>query len=191
MPATLTPVSLRLTPEEYLDWEETQEEKHEYVHGEVSPASGATRTHIDIALNLAVALRLAFRGTECSAFTSDMRVQVEPGGRYTYPDLSAACGEAAFLTPRETTLTNPALVVELPLDQSEANGLGVKLAAYRGVPSVREIVLVRQDRRAAEVYRCEGAGRWSIEEVGPDGALALASVSAEVSMGDVYEGTGL
>ena len=88
MPATLTPVSLRLTPEEYFAWEETQEEKHEYIHGEVFPMSGATREHIDIAGNFYVALRLAFRGTECSAFTSDMRVQVEPDGRYTYPDLS-------------------------------------------------------------------------------------------------------
>ncbi|WP_420455327.1 Uma2 family endonuclease [Rubrivirga sp.] len=188
MPATLTPVSLRLTPEEYFDWEETQEEKHDYIYGEVFAMSGANRTHNDIAGNLAVALRLAFRGTECSAFSSDMRVQVEPDGRYTYPDLPAVCGEPTFLNARETTLVNPALVAEVLSPSTEAYDRGDKLATYRGVPSIREIVLVRQDRRAVEVYRREGEARWTVEDLG-QGTLALASVGAEVSFDELYAGT--
>ena len=191
MPAPLTPVSLRLTPEEYFAWEETQEEKHEYIHGEVFAMSGATREHIDIAGNFYVALRLAFRRTECAAFTSDMRVQVEPDGRYTYPDLSAVCGEAAFLDQRKTTLTNPALVVEVLSDSTETYDKGAKLDAYRGVPSVREIVLVRQDRRAVSAYRREGDGRWTIEDLGGAALLALQSVGVDVPLDDLYEGTGL
>lgn len=76
-------------------------------------------------------------------------------------------------------------------DSAETYDRGEKSAAYRAVPSVREIVLVRQDRRAAEVYRREGAARWTIEEVAADGALTLASVGAEVTMSDLYAGTGL
>ena len=191
MPATLTPVSLRLTPEEYFAWEETQEEKHEYIHGEVFSMSGATREHIDIAGNLYVALRLAFRGTECSVFPSDMRVQVEPDGRYTYPDLSAVCGEATFLDRKKTTLTNPALVVEVLSDSTETYDRGAKLDAYREVPSVREVVLVRQDRRAVSAYRRDDDGRWTIEDLGGAGTLALQSVGVDVTLDDLYEGTGL
>ena len=190
MPATLTPVSLRLTPEEYFAWEETQEEKHDYIHGEVFAMSGATRTHNDLALNFAVALRLAFRGTDCAVFTSDMRVQIEAGGRYTYPDLSAACGALEFADAQETTFTNPALVVEVLSRSTETYDRGDKLAAYRGVPSVQEVVLVRQDRRGVEAYRRQGDGRWAIEDVA-GGAVALPSVGAEVSLDDLYAGTGL
>ncbi|GAB5534934.1 MAG: Uma2 family endonuclease [Rubricoccaceae bacterium] len=191
MPATLTPVSLRLTPEEYFAWEETQEEKHDYVHGEVFSMSGATRTHHDIAFNVAVALRIVFRDTERSVYTSDMRVQVEPSGRYTYPDLSAVNGASEFVDAKETTLTNPALIIEVLSESTEAYDRGEKLAAYREVSTIQEIVLIRQDRRAAEVYRREGENRWSIEEIPGDGTLELASVSATVGMDEVYAGTGV
>lgn len=189
MPATLTPVSLRLTPQEYFDWEETQEEKHDYIYGEVFPMSGATRTHNDIALNLALALKVAFRDTRCSVFASGMRVQVEAGGRYTYPDVSATCQAAEFTSPKETTLVNPALVVEVLSDGTEAYDRGDKLDLYRTMPSVQEIVLVRQDRRAVQAWRQQG-GRWTVEDV-TDGVLALESAGAEVSLDDLYDGTRL
>ena len=190
MPATLTPVSLRLTFEEYVAWERTQEEKHDYVHGEVFPMSGASRVHAEITGNLYLALRLAFRGTDCRVYASEMRTEVEAGGRYTYPDLCAVCGEARFLGPKETTLTNPALVVEVLSDSTEAYDAGEKLSAYRAMPSLREIVHVRQDRRAATAYRRGGDGRWTIEDV-TGGPLTLESVGVEVPFDDLYESTGL
>ena len=191
MPATLTPVSLRLTPDEYVEWEEGQEEKHEYIHGEVFAMSGSTRTHNRIASNFLVALHKAFADMDCEVFNEGMRVQVEAGGRYTYPDVSAVCGASEFSTPKQTTLTNPALVVEVLSERTEAYDRGEKLAAYRGVASIQEIVLVRQDARAAEVYRRESTGRWTLEEVDPEGGIELASVGAMVPMSDLYAGSGV
>ncbi len=188
MPATLTPVSLRFTPEEYFDWEETQEEKHDYVYGEVFAMSGSTEPHNIIAGNFFVALHRAFAGTDCTVYNEGMRVQVEKNGRYTYPDVSAVCGDRAFSTPRRTPLTNPSLIVEVLSDRTEGYDRGDKLAAYRGVPSIQEIVLVRQDRRAVEVYRREGEARWTAEDLS-EGPLALASVNAEVSFDELYAGT--
>ena len=187
MIATLEPVSLRLTPEEYFDWEETQEEKHEYIHGEVFIVSGGTRTHDVIAGNAYVALHAAFRGTDCTVFSSDLRVQVEPGGRYTYPDVSAACGALEFTSPKETALVNPALVVEVLSDRTETYDRGGKLDAYRTVPSIREIALVRQDRHAVQVWRRDG-GRWTVEDLA-EGTLTLASVRAEITLDELYAGT--
>ena len=183
------PVSLRLTPDEYFDWDEDQEGKYEYVYGEVFPMSGATRTHNDIALNFAVALKSSFRETECSVFASDMRVQVDPGGRYTYPDLSAVCGAPEFTSPKEVTLVNPALVVEVLSDRTEAYDRGEKLDVYRAVPSVQEVVLVRQDRRAVQAWRRQGR-TWTVEDL-DGGMLALASVGAEVALDELYAGTDL
>ena len=183
-----TPVPLRLTPEEYFEWEETQEEKHDYIYGEVFPMPGSTEMHNIIAVNLLVALHRAFIGTECIAYTDGMRVQVEAGGRYTYPDLLAVCGERLFTTPKRTTLTNPTLLVEVLSDRTEAYDWGEKLDLYRGMASVQEIALVRQDVRAASVYRREAPERWTLEDVGADGTLALSSVGAAVPMADLYAG---
>lgn len=187
MPATLTPVSLRLTPDAYDEWEQTQEERHEYIHGEVFPMSGATDTHNIIAGNFFAALHRAFAGTDCVVYGEGMRVQVEAGGRYAYPDVSAVCGARVFTTPKRTTLANPALVVEVLSERTEAYDRGEKLAAYRALASVQEVVLVRQDARAAEVYRREASGRWTIEAAGAE--VALASVGVRVAMADLYAGT--
>ena len=84
MPDLLTPVSVRMTPDEYVEWEETQEDKHDYIYGEVFLMSGSTRTHNTVATNLLVVLHQAFAGTDCEVFNEGMRVQVEAGGRYTY-----------------------------------------------------------------------------------------------------------
>ena len=180
-----------MTLQEYVDWEETQQEKHDYTHGEVVARSPGTRTHHDIALNIFMALRMAQGKPQLSVFTSGMRVQVEAGRHYAYPDLSAACGALEFTDENETTFTNPALLVEVLSPKTEAYDRGEKLASSREVSSIREIVLVRQDRRAAEVYRREGTGRWSIEGIGGDGAIELASVGVTVALDDVYAKTGL
>jgi len=46
-----------LTPVEYLEWEEKQDIKYEYVNGEVFAMTGGTLPHNSIALNLASTLK--------------------------------------------------------------------------------------------------------------------------------------
>ncbi len=46
-----------MTSQEYLEWEERQNIKYEYVNGEVFAMTGGTIPHNDIALNLASALK--------------------------------------------------------------------------------------------------------------------------------------
>ncbi|NNF56772.1 MAG: hypothetical protein HKN04_00885 [Rhodothermaceae bacterium] len=49
-------------PEEYFAWEEKQELKHEYDHGEVLSMSGSTANHALIIANLTGLLSNALRG---------------------------------------------------------------------------------------------------------------------------------
>ena len=44
-------------PAAYLDWEDEQSEKHEYLNGEVFNMAGASEAHVTIAGNVFVALR--------------------------------------------------------------------------------------------------------------------------------------
>ncbi|MEM9996260.1 MAG: Uma2 family endonuclease [Bacteroidota bacterium] len=191
MPATPA-VTLRMTPEEYFAWEETQVEKHEYVHGEVFPMSGGTSNHATIALNLALALLPTLRANGCTGYNSDLRVHIHEE-RYTYPDFSAVCDPPEFKTARRTTLLNPILIVEVLSASTSAYDRGEKFAAYRQVASLREYVLVAQDRRHVELFRKEpaggdGADRWVLYDVAGDDTLTLASVNAEVSIAALYEG---
>ncbi|MEI1378374.1 MAG: Uma2 family endonuclease [Nostoc sp.] len=44
-----TPNKYQMTPEEYLEWEATQDIKHEYINGEVYAMTGGTIPHNAIA----------------------------------------------------------------------------------------------------------------------------------------------
>lgn len=47
-----TPKLPHLTPQEYLDWEQQQPVKHEYIKNKIYAMTGGTIFHNDIAINL-------------------------------------------------------------------------------------------------------------------------------------------
>ena len=59
---------------EFLAWGREQPERYEYAGGVVTMMTGGSAAHVTIALNLAMALRQALRGTGCCPFGSDMKV---------------------------------------------------------------------------------------------------------------------
>lgn len=76
---------LLMTVEEYFEWEETQEERHEYWDGEVVATAGATKNHHRVARNFSNKLNTAFGDGPCEVFTADIRVRVEPRRKYFIP----------------------------------------------------------------------------------------------------------
>jgi hypothetical protein len=66
-----------MTVEEYLAWEETQTERHEFYAGEVFSQAGGTRHHSLIGSNVHGEIRTMLKGHRCEAHGSDMRVHIE------------------------------------------------------------------------------------------------------------------
>lgn len=85
-----------LTPEQYLEIERKAEVKSEYFNGEMFAMAGAREARNLIVANAVGELRQQFRSRPCRVYPSDMRVRVKPGGLYTYPDVTAVCGEPRF-----------------------------------------------------------------------------------------------
>ena len=71
-----------------------------------SMMGGAAPNHVLIASNLNISLGYRFRGRPCRVYNSDLRVAVEPGSNYTYPDVVAFGGEGRY----ETVRTPPSLL---------------------------------------------------------------------------------
>jgi Uma2 family endonuclease len=76
-----------LTPEEYLQMEETSSIKHEYIDGKIYAMAGATDVHVTIALNIASLLRTHLRGSGCRVYIADMKARIESKNRFYYPDV--------------------------------------------------------------------------------------------------------
>ena len=176
-----------LTPEEYLERERKAESKSEYSHGEIFAMSGVSRKHDAIAFELLLLLGNHLRGKRCRGFTADMRVLVEPGGLYTYPDLSVACEEPRFADQEVDTLLNPTLLVEVLSPSTEAYDRGQKARLYRAMPSLRELLLIAQDSYDLELYRRQADGSWGLFEAsGLDGAIELASIGYTLRLRELY-----
>ncbi len=82
-----------MAPQEYLEWEATQDIKYAFVDGEVFAMTGGTIPHNQIALNLASALKAHLRGKGCLVMMADVKVEVSQHGPYHYPDVMVSCDE--------------------------------------------------------------------------------------------------
>ena len=177
-----------LSPEEYIEREKTAVRKHEYYQGEIFAMSGGTLNHALVGANVIRALGNVL-ADGCLVFSSDLRVHVEAFGLYTYPDVSVVCGDVET-TDDGLSLLNPILLVEVLSPSTEPYDRGQKFAFYRGIPALREYVLVAQERRSIEVFRRNEENRWTLYEP-EDGAIALASVGATLRVDAVYAGVEL
>lgn len=176
-----------LTEGEYLQIERKSEFRNEYIAGRIYAMSGASERHNVIAGNLYALIWMQIRGRSCRAYMNDLRVKVAPARMYTYPDIVAVCGERQLEDAHLDTLLNPAVIVEVLSESTEAYDRGEKFAYYRRLESLREYVLVAQDKIRVEHYRREGE-QWVLTEISdPDGTLHLPSIDCHVEVKAIYE----
>ena len=177
----------KMTPEEYLAFERASEEKHEYINGIIVAMSGASRAHNLIAINVGSKIHQALNGKNCEAYPSEMRVFVPETGLYTYPDLSVVCGEPEFQDSGLDTLLNPVLLIEILSDSTESYDRGLKFENYRSIKSLREYILVSQNRPSVEKYVMHGDGFWLLSSVkGLDAKITLESIDCPLNLNEVY-----
>ena len=175
------------TPEEYLALERNAEFKSEYIEGRIVAMTGASEPHVTIAGNVVAELRARLRGGPCRAFVSEMRVQIGEGRRYTYPDVVAVCGERRFIDGVMDTLINPVLIVEVLSPSTEAYDRGEKFQHYRAIETLREYVLVAQDRVSVERFVRHGEFWMLASFTSLDEEVELTSVGCAVPLREIYE----
>jgi len=174
-----------LTVEEYLAGEQDGELRHEYVGGDVYAMTGASDRHGLIVNALAFVLTPAARKRGCQLFSNDMKVRLQQAGEETfyYPDLLLACDpEDRAIYYRE----KPCLIVEVLSATTERIDRREKLYAYTGgLTSLREYVLVAQDRPHIEIYRRTDTD-W-IHEIAAEDHVHLNCLDLDLPVDSVYE----
>ncbi len=181
-----TAALIHVTPEEYLARERHAEFKSEYLNGRILAMSGASPEHADIVLNLGSDLRARLRRRGCRVFVNDIRVRIEDGAGYLYPDVVAVCGAGTFQDPRPRSLLDPQLIIEVLSAATDAYDRAEKLEAYRTIPSLTEYVLVDSRRVRVERYIRQGAFWVHSEMTDLDATLELSSVSAALTLREIY-----
>ncbi len=175
--------------EDYLAWEATQLDRHEYLHGEVFVVAGAEDRHVTVAGNMYMALRQHLSRSPCRTYMSDMRLHVAAANSYFYPDLLVTCSAQDAASP--LVKTEPKLIVEVLSPSTAAYDRGLKFGYYRNLASLQEYVLIDLDSRSTDCYRKGADGLWVLHPFAKGEPVALASValtlSAEQLFADVLE----
>lgn len=166
-----------LSPQQYLEIERKANHKSEYFSGQMFAMAGASREHNLITGNVVGEMRQRLKGSPCETYPSDMRVLVPATGLYTYPDATVACGEPEFADGNVDILLNPLVIVEVFSDSTENYDRGANFAQYQRIESLREYVLVSQDKPRVERYsRQADSGQWLYEK--SDGIEAIVTLNA-------------
>lgn len=173
--------------EEYLALERASSERHEFVEGEIFAMTGASRKHNLLSGNSFAALHGQLKDRPCEIYNNDMRVKINADGAYVYPDIVAVCEAPQLEDEQLDTLLNPALVIEVLSESTEAYDRGMKFNAYRKLESLQEYLLVSQDKVQIEHYRRQHDGQWLLADYTDlNDTLELAAIGCRLDLADVY-----
>jgi Uma2 family endonuclease len=177
-----------VTPDEYLAAERLSESRSEYLDGVVCPMTGASLKHIQIVSNITAELSLQLRARPCRVLPIDLKVRLPGSRKFFYPDVTVVCGELLFHDERRDIILNPLLIVEVLSKSTEAFDRGAKFQAYQTLESLKEYVLVAQDKPFVEQFVRQADGKWTYTSVaGLEGSLSLPSVECTLNLSAVYD----
>jgi Uma2 family endonuclease len=177
-----------VTPEEYLARERLAEYKSEYYNGLVYAMSGASLNHNKIVANVIAELVQQLKGRPCSALPSDIKVRMPDSRKFFYPDVSVVCGEPQFHDQRSDVLLNPILIIEVLSESTAAFDRGEKFQAYQQMDSLKEYLLISQDKNIIEHYVRQTRELWNYTAtVGLESSLHLPSIECTLRLEAVYD----
>lgn len=176
---------LHFSAADFLVWEESQTEKHEFVAGEVFAMTGARQDHVVVSLNIASALKQRLRGTPCRTYISDMKLRVETADAFFYPDVMVSCHPDDRKTPQ--FISQPTLIVEVLSDSTADYDRGGKFVAYRQLESLQEYLIVDIDARRVECFRRTADNDWLLHDYVGEVDCQLTSLGLSLPLSEIFE----
>jgi Uma2 family endonuclease len=171
--------------QDFVEWEEAQPERYEFVDGIVRMMVGGTIGHSLIKANVFRALDRQLDGKPCRALVEGPKVLGDEVA--AFPDVVVTC------TPHrraETTVKEPVVVVEVLSRSTRSYDLtGKWTSGYRHLPSLRHALFIEQDKVSVDVYSRDGSG-WHVETLETlDGVIELPAIGCRIPLSDVYAET--
>jgi Uma2 family endonuclease len=187
------------TVQEYLEFERSSTEKHEFYkgeifrmhgHGDLLAMSGAGINHNIIFSNLFTGLGFRLKGKSCQPYGPDLRINIPENTLYTYPDISVVCGDLQFSPEDEDSFVKPTILIEILSPSTRSYDQGEKFRLYRDIPELKEYVIVDTEIVRIAVSRINEKGHWELEEYKLlTEHLVLASVDVVIPVSEIYERT--
>ncbi len=178
---SLNPHYESVSEAEYLKNELTSEIKHEYIDGVVYAMAGASDNHNRISGNIFSELKsgLKKQASPCVAYIADMRLK--QSSKYYYPDVMVVCSAD---NKDKYNKTAPVILVEVLSASTRKKDLTTKRFYYQNIPSLKEYVLIEQDK--AEIQVCRRKDHWQPYYYYLGEEITFESIGVTVSVEDIY-----
>jgi Uma2 family endonuclease len=178
------PVKSQISPEEYLAFEETSSERHEFVDGQVFAMAGGTTRHNKIAGALYARALAANNDPSCEVFIENVKLMLEDESHY-YPDVMICCEED---TSELRYRRRPCFIAEVLSESTEAIDRGEKLLNYQKLESLQTYALISQDQARLEVFSRLPDGAWRYKLLEGDAVLKVPCAKLEVKVSELFQG---
>jgi Uma2 family endonuclease len=177
-----------LSVAEYLAFERGQQDKHEYVDGDIYLQAGASVAHNLICANIIAGLRPQLRGSSCRIYPSDIRIKIPQRRHYVYADVSIICGTTMLDDVDPETVRNPKVIIEVLSPSTENYDRGRKFQAYRRIPDLEEYLLVAQESIRVEHFVRQTRTIWTMTEYTDlIATIDLPSIHVALPVRTIYE----
>lgn len=146
-----------MTTAEFIAWEDTQADKHEFL---AYAKVGAPRLHVTNAGKSFALRKSHLPGGPCSAYRADLKGKAKSAQAVFYADVLVTCHHEDLRA--ETVMHHPKVIGAGLAKATAAYARGAKFAAYHQLESHEEHALIAPDRRPIEVYRRRPGSDWRL-----------------------------
>ncbi|HMQ46265.1 MAG TPA: Uma2 family endonuclease [Saprospiraceae bacterium] len=177
----------KLLIRDYLAIEQENQQRYEYHDGAFFMMAGGSIQHGFLCGNVYGELRTSLKATEhCKAIPSDVKLYIKSENTFVYPDCMVICGEILVSEEEKNAITNPTLIIEVLSKTTSSYDRGDKFHLYRQIPSLREYVLIEQDKILVEVYE-KKEDLWKISRYTDlKSRIVFHSIKTELPMQEIY-----
>lgn len=193
MTATIAaPKKTVLTAAEFLklDRETLREKegKHEFFNQKLRYMAGGSINHGSIISNVGGSFHFEIKTKKKkSRVMTDTKVKSFLDYKnYLYPDTFIVEDFPIYEDEVKDIVTNPILIVEVLSNSTEGFDRGDKFLSYQKIETLREYILISQDKRQIEQWILNDKGKWQFEAVISEGILPLVCLPFELDVEDIY-----
>jgi Uma2 family endonuclease len=171
----------RMTLAEFLEWDDGTDRRYQLVDGLPVMMAPAVEAHGELALSMGAEIRSRLR-PPCRVISEAGVTIAERADTYYLADLAVTC---AHREAGRRIVAEPVVIVEVLSPSTSHIDRWRKVADYRTLPSVQEIVVVSSDERRVELQRRISDG-WRVEDLIGQASIRLGVCDGPIPLDAIY-----
>ena len=176
-----SPAPKRMTLAEFLEWDDGTDRRYELLDGIPVMMAPSLEAHGELAATLTMEIGARVR-PPCRVIGEAGIVIPDRADTYYIADLAVTC---APREPGRRMVVAPVLVVEVLSPSTGQVDRWRKVADYRTLPSVQEILVVFSDERRVEIQRRTPDG-WRVEDLIGKAEVEVSCCDAPIPLEAIY-----